>query len=106
MAHLHLEQGYLVIKNFLGHVQKASVTGDQIIISLSKAQLDSGSGHPVLFEVESNRFFAPVTWISNIRTFLKCCKANITVPGTWCPTCQHMNDVILMDIFESMKPST
>eukprot|EP00957_Ditylum_brightwellii_P190126 14473293-Ditylum_brightwellii.AAC.1 len=26
LAHLHLEQGYLAIKHFLGHVQEASVT--------------------------------------------------------------------------------
>eukprot|EP00957_Ditylum_brightwellii_P036295 2748627-Ditylum_brightwellii.AAC.2 len=56
--------------------------------------------------MESNRSYVPDTWLSNIRTFLKCCKANITVPGAWCPTCQHINDVVLMDIFESMKPST
>eukprot|EP00957_Ditylum_brightwellii_P002783 213823-Ditylum_brightwellii.AAC.1 len=80
--------------------------GDKIIISLSKAQLVSGSGHPLLFEVESNRSYVPATWLSNIMTFLKCCKENITFPGVWCPTCQYMTDMIFIDIFESMKPST
>eukprot|EP00957_Ditylum_brightwellii_P024363 1838924-Ditylum_brightwellii.AAC.1 len=106
LAHLILEQGYLAIKYFLGHVQEVSVMGDQIIISLSKAQLVSGSSHPLLFEVESNGSCVSSTWLSNIRTFLKCCKANITVPEAWLPTRQRMNDLILIDIFESMKPST
>eukprot|EP00957_Ditylum_brightwellii_P034877 2643100-Ditylum_brightwellii.AAC.1 len=50
LAHLYLEQGYLVIKHFVGHVQEETLTGDQIIVALSKAQLISGSGHPLLEE--------------------------------------------------------
>eukprot|EP00957_Ditylum_brightwellii_P057241 4337303-Ditylum_brightwellii.AAC.1 len=51
LAHLYLEQGYLAVKHFIGHVQEETLTGDQIIIALSKAQLISGSGHPLLEEV-------------------------------------------------------
>eukprot|EP00957_Ditylum_brightwellii_P136430 10405332-Ditylum_brightwellii.AAC.1 len=51
LAHLLLEQGYLAIKHFIGHVRKETITGDQIIIALSKAQLILGSGHPLLEEV-------------------------------------------------------
>eukprot|EP00957_Ditylum_brightwellii_P020763 1565339-Ditylum_brightwellii.AAC.1 len=51
LAHSYLEQGYLAIKHFIGHVQEEPLTGDQIIIALSKAQLISGSGHPLLEEV-------------------------------------------------------
>eukprot|EP00957_Ditylum_brightwellii_P015488 1165915-Ditylum_brightwellii.AAC.1 len=50
LAHLYLEQGYLAIKQFLGHVQEETLMGDQIIIALSKAHLISGSSHPLLEE--------------------------------------------------------
>eukprot|EP00957_Ditylum_brightwellii_P187117 14251794-Ditylum_brightwellii.AAC.1 len=62
LEHLHLEQGYLSIKHFLGYVCEETLTGDQLIISLSKAQLVSGSGHPLLFEVEQDRSYAPANW--------------------------------------------
>eukprot|EP00957_Ditylum_brightwellii_P157117 11958162-Ditylum_brightwellii.AAC.1 len=71
LAHLYLEQGYLAIKHFIGHVREETLTGDQIIITLSKAQLISGSGHPLLEEVESDRSYVPANWLSNIRTFLR-----------------------------------
>eukprot|EP00957_Ditylum_brightwellii_P018620 1398812-Ditylum_brightwellii.AAC.1 len=48
LSHSYLEQGYLAMKRFIGHVQEETLTGDQIIIALSKAQLISGSGRPLL----------------------------------------------------------
>eukprot|EP00957_Ditylum_brightwellii_P193192 14710391-Ditylum_brightwellii.AAC.1 len=48
LAHLFLEQEYLSIKHFIGHVQEEMLTSDQIIIALSKAQLISGCGYPLL----------------------------------------------------------
>eukprot|EP00957_Ditylum_brightwellii_P177339 13508468-Ditylum_brightwellii.AAC.1 len=88
LAHLFLEQGYLAIKHFIGHVRKETLTGDQIIIALSKVQLISGSGHPLFEEVGTDRSSVPANWLSNIWTFLRCCKASITAPRAWQPKTQ------------------
>eukprot|EP00957_Ditylum_brightwellii_P177498 13518961-Ditylum_brightwellii.AAC.1 len=76
------------------------LTGDQIIFALSKAQLISGSGHPLLEKVKSDRSYVPANWLCNIRTFLRCCKASVIVPGSWHPVAQQAFDSILMDAFE------
>eukprot|EP00957_Ditylum_brightwellii_P111273 8484782-Ditylum_brightwellii.AAC.1 len=89
LAHLYLTQGYLAIKHFIGHVREETLMGDQIIIALSKAQLTSGSGHSLLEEVGNDRSYVQANWLSNIRTFLRCCKASIIVPGAWRPVAQR-----------------
>jgi hypothetical protein len=106
LAHLYLEQGYLAIKHFLGHVREETLTGDQIVIALSKVQLVAGSGNHYLEEVKSDRSYVPASWLGNIRTFLRCSKASIIVPGAWKPATQRDFDSILMDVFESLKPSS
>eukprot|EP00957_Ditylum_brightwellii_P108917 8309283-Ditylum_brightwellii.AAC.1 len=89
------------MKQLLGPVREETITGDQITISLSKAQLISGRGHPFLQEVECNRSYVPANWLCNIRTFLECCKAHIKVLGAWHPEEKGDNDSILMDKFKS-----
>eukprot|EP00957_Ditylum_brightwellii_P189269 14405923-Ditylum_brightwellii.AAC.1 len=90
LTYLHLEQGHLAIKHFLGHVREETMTGDQIIISQSKAQLISGSSYLLLQDVGSNRSYVLANWLCNIRTFLEHFKAFITVPGAWCPKKQRV----------------
>jgi hypothetical protein len=86
-------------------VREETLTGDQIVIALSKAQLIAGSGHHLLEEVKRDRSYVPANWLGNIRSFLRCCKASIIVPGAWHPVVQQDFDSILMDVFESFKPS-
>jgi hypothetical protein len=59
-AHLYFQQGYLVLKHLLGHIRESTITGNQIIIALSHAQIFSGSGHPLLFEVGTKKDYVPV----------------------------------------------
>eukprot|EP00957_Ditylum_brightwellii_P078557 5973073-Ditylum_brightwellii.AAC.1 len=47
-AHLYNEQGYLALKYLLGHLRKKTITGNQIMIALSYAQLVAGSSEPYL----------------------------------------------------------
>eukprot|EP00957_Ditylum_brightwellii_P168848 12852009-Ditylum_brightwellii.AAC.1 len=49
-AHLYNEQGYLAPKHLLGHLSKKTITGNQIMIALSYAQLVAGSSEPYLQE--------------------------------------------------------
>eukprot|EP00957_Ditylum_brightwellii_P091611 6975577-Ditylum_brightwellii.AAC.1 len=37
IAHLHLEQVFLAVKHLLGHLQEMAITGEQLMIGLSKA---------------------------------------------------------------------
>eukprot|EP00957_Ditylum_brightwellii_P136214 10388542-Ditylum_brightwellii.AAC.1 len=49
-AHLYNEQGYLALKHLLGHLREKRITGNQIMIALSYAQLVAGSSEPYLQE--------------------------------------------------------
>eukprot|EP00957_Ditylum_brightwellii_P137375 10473398-Ditylum_brightwellii.AAC.1 len=89
LAHLFLKQGYLSIKHFIGRAHKETLTGNQIVSALSKTQLISGSGHLPLEEVGSDKSYVPANWLSNIRTFLRCCKVSIIVSGAWLLTTQQ-----------------
>eukprot|EP00957_Ditylum_brightwellii_P061054 4634132-Ditylum_brightwellii.AAC.1 len=82
-AHLYNEQGYLTLKHLLGHLHKKTITGNQIMIALSYAQLVAGSG----------------------RTLLRSCKGSILIPDLWLLHLQREFDRILMDVFEATKPS-
>eukprot|EP00957_Ditylum_brightwellii_P017573 1323894-Ditylum_brightwellii.AAC.1 len=42
MAHLYNEQGYLAIKHLIGHIREETITGKQLMIALSYAQLVAG----------------------------------------------------------------
>eukprot|EP00957_Ditylum_brightwellii_P154262 11739527-Ditylum_brightwellii.AAC.1 len=103
-AHLYMEQGYLAINYLLGHIHESTITSNQIMIALSYTQLVTGSGQPYLQEVETDRSYLPATWLSNIRTILCLYKGKLFVSDACCPTPQHVNNQILMDIFERRKP--
>eukprot|EP00957_Ditylum_brightwellii_P171462 13053017-Ditylum_brightwellii.AAC.1 len=104
-AHLYNEQGYLALKHLLGRLRKKTITGNQIMISISYAQLVAGSSEPYLQEVTVNRSYVPTSWFSNIRTFLCSCKGSILIPDLWLPHLQQELNRILMDVFEATKPS-
>eukprot|EP00957_Ditylum_brightwellii_P209692 15362817-Ditylum_brightwellii.AAC.1 len=53
----------------------------------------------------SDRSYVPANWLSTIRTSLQICSAHNSVPNAWCIQIQQENDKILMDVFESCKPS-
>eukprot|EP00957_Ditylum_brightwellii_P180300 13735090-Ditylum_brightwellii.AAC.1 len=75
------------------------------MIALSKAQLVSGSGKKILTEAKAGRSYTPTNWLGSIRTFLQMCSASISIPDAWSIKQQRVNDQILMDMFEAMKPS-
>eukprot|EP00957_Ditylum_brightwellii_P162455 12370893-Ditylum_brightwellii.AAC.1 len=50
MAHLYNEQGVLVLQHVIGHLQEETITGNQIMIALSYAQLVAGCSLPYLQE--------------------------------------------------------
>eukprot|EP00957_Ditylum_brightwellii_P026538 2007479-Ditylum_brightwellii.AAC.2 len=50
LAHLYNEQGYLSLKHLLGHLRKKTITGNQIMIALSYAQLVASCSVPYLQE--------------------------------------------------------
>eukprot|EP00957_Ditylum_brightwellii_P122414 9334166-Ditylum_brightwellii.AAC.1 len=66
-----------------------TLTGVQILIGLSKAQLVMGSGQSLLDKVVSERSYVPTNWLD-----------------TWVPSKQREPDVILMDVFEEKKLSS
>eukprot|EP00957_Ditylum_brightwellii_P189914 14457583-Ditylum_brightwellii.AAC.1 len=104
-AHLYNEQEYLVLKHLLGHLREKTITGNQIMIALSYAQLVAGNSEPYLQEVTTNRSYVPTSWLCNIRTFLRSCKGSILIPDLWLPHPQQEFDRIVMDVFEATKPS-
>eukprot|EP00957_Ditylum_brightwellii_P122031 9306699-Ditylum_brightwellii.AAC.1 len=61
MAHLYFEQGYIAIKHLVSHLCKAIVTGAQIMVALSQAQLISKSSSPYLEGVKVNRSYVPAS---------------------------------------------
>eukprot|EP00957_Ditylum_brightwellii_P152914 11638805-Ditylum_brightwellii.AAC.1 len=50
MAHLYNEQGVLALKYVIRHLQEETITGNQIMIALSYAQLVAGYSLPYLQE--------------------------------------------------------
>ena len=72
--------------------------GNQIIIALSHAQIFSGSGHPLLFEVGTKKGYVPENWTGTLWKFLHSCKAQICIPEAWHPSPQRQHDQILMDV--------
>eukprot|EP00957_Ditylum_brightwellii_P052673 3993197-Ditylum_brightwellii.AAC.1 len=76
------------------------------MVLLSQAQLVSGSKHPYLYEVDSNKEYIPHSWLSGIRQYLRHINATIEVHHAWIPKRQRENDVILMDTFKTTKPGT
>eukprot|EP00957_Ditylum_brightwellii_P018172 1369240-Ditylum_brightwellii.AAC.1 len=57
MAHLYKKQGVLAIKHLIDHLREETITGNQIIIALSYAQLVAGYSLPYLQEVMANRSY-------------------------------------------------
>ena len=104
MAHLYNEQGALALKHVIGHLREETITGNQIMIALSYAELVAGCSLPYLQEVALNRSYVPTSWLGNIRTFLWLCNGKLIVPNVWLPHTQHEFDQILMDVFEREKP--
>eukprot|EP00957_Ditylum_brightwellii_P036271 2747371-Ditylum_brightwellii.AAC.1 len=80
MARLYNEQGYLAIKHLIGHIREEKITGNQIMIAISYAQLVAGCSLPYLYEVRANRSYVPTSRLSNIRTFLRLCNGKIIIP--------------------------
>eukprot|EP00957_Ditylum_brightwellii_P100706 7674472-Ditylum_brightwellii.AAC.1 len=103
MAHFFIEQGYLSIKYFLGHVQEESLTGQHFMVLLSQAQLASGSKHPYLYEEESNKEYVSHSWLSGIWQYLQYINATIEVHHAWVTKLQREDDVMLMDAFKTAK---
>eukprot|EP00957_Ditylum_brightwellii_P000330 25671-Ditylum_brightwellii.AAC.1 len=106
MAHFYIEQGYLSIKHFLGHLQEESLTGQHFMVLLSQAQLISGSARPYLNKVNSNKEYVPTLWLGRIWKYLCYTNASLEVHHAWVPTLQQENDVLLMDMFETTKLGT
>eukprot|EP00957_Ditylum_brightwellii_P188953 14383988-Ditylum_brightwellii.AAC.1 len=75
------------------------------MIALSYAQLVAGCSLPYLQEVASNRSYVPTSWLGNIRTFLQLCNGKLIIPNAQLPHTQREHDQVLMDVFESAKPS-
>eukprot|EP00957_Ditylum_brightwellii_P109718 8369047-Ditylum_brightwellii.AAC.1 len=106
LAHFFIEQGYLSLKFLLGHLREGSLTGTHFMVLLSQVQLVSGSSHPFLEEVDSNRHYVPHSWLSGIRHYLNYISASVKIPDAWHPTLQRKNNKMLMDEFETAKPGT
>eukprot|EP00957_Ditylum_brightwellii_P062154 4717266-Ditylum_brightwellii.AAC.1 len=104
MAHLYKEQGALAIKHLIGHLREETITGNQIMIALSYAQLVAGCSLPYLQEVTANSSYVPTSLLGNIRTFLRLCNGKLIVPNVWLPHTQRKYDQILMNVFKSTKP--
>ena len=99
-AHLYFQQGYLALKHLLGHIRESTITGNQILIALSQAQIFSGSGNPLLFEVGTKKDYVPENWTGTLQKFLHLCKAQICIPEAWHPSPQRQHDQILMDVIK------
>eukprot|EP00957_Ditylum_brightwellii_P105597 8050926-Ditylum_brightwellii.AAC.1 len=75
------------------------------MIALSYTQLVAGCSLLYLQEVASNRSYVPTSWLGNIRTFLQLCNGKLIILNAWLPHTQCEHDQVLMDVFESAKPS-
>eukprot|EP00957_Ditylum_brightwellii_P171400 13048653-Ditylum_brightwellii.AAC.1 len=106
MAHLYNEQGVLALKHLIGHFREETITGNQIMIAISYAQLVAGCSLPYLQEAALNRSYVLTSWLGNIKTFLQLCNGKLIVPNAWLPHTQREHDQILMDVFECVKLSS
>eukprot|EP00957_Ditylum_brightwellii_P089125 6787347-Ditylum_brightwellii.AAC.1 len=78
--------------------------GKQIQVTLSQAQLISGSAFPYFSEVKGKQSYVPSSWLGSVRSFLARCNGKIMVKDEWLPKIQQANNRDLMDVFVEKLP--
>eukprot|EP00957_Ditylum_brightwellii_P107430 8197159-Ditylum_brightwellii.AAC.1 len=78
------------------------------MVALSYTQLIISISTQYLKDVTVDLSYVPAIWLGGIREFLAQCNSNLSIPNSWTPQPQRLNDTTLMDIATScnLGPTT
>ena len=94
------------IQHLVRQLEWGSIVPNDIHITLSQLQLQSGFISPILKFPATKAPHIEAGWITHIRGRLKELNASIVVEDAWAPELQRVNDASLREVFCKLRAKT